>query len=286
VNGTEVINVLIAAVFAVQVALGLMVVFGVMGVINMAHGEFFMLGAFVVYVCHEQGLGVWLGILMAPIILAGFGLLVERVLIRPLYPRGDLSSLLATFGLSIALQQSARLVFGAQPVAVPAPIRSSVHFFGITYPTYRLVASAVALVVILLVVLLMTKTMFGVRMKSTMDSAEVAESMGTDTRRISALAFALGAGLAGLAGALMAPFLGVSSTMGLEQTVQSFLVVIVGGLGTVVGTLGGGVLIGGGSALANVWFGGAAARILILGIAAGVMLLRPSGLFAPQRRSA
>jgi branched-chain amino acid transport system permease protein/urea transport system permease protein len=251
-----------------------------MRVINMAHGEFFMLGAYTMVVVTSAGLSPWLGIALAPLVLWLFGLVTERVLIRPLYQRNDLSSLLATFGLSIILQQSVRLVFGPQSQTVPNPLPGAVEIFGTVYPAYRLVAALISLAVIIGVGLLIYRSTFGIRIRATMQNPEAARSLGTNTTRVSASAFALGAGLAGLAGALMAPFVGVVSNMGLEQTVRSFLVVIIGGLGSITGTFGGGAIVGGGETALSVPLGGTIARVVILAFAIVIMLVRPRGIFA------
>jgi urea transport system permease protein len=285
-NGTDILNIAVAAAFTVEVALGLMIIFGVMRVINMAHGEFFMLGAYTVVVVTTAGVNPWVGILLAPIVLGVLGMLTERAIIRPLYRRRDLSSLLATFGLSIVLQQVVRLIFGPQARTVPTPIEGSVDVFGTVYPTYRLVAMLLCVVSIGGVALLLYRTAFGIRVRATIENAEVAAALGTNTGRMASIAFGLGAALAGFAGALMAPFIGVVSTMGLEQTVRSFLVVITGGLGSVAGTIGGGVIIGGGESALTVPFSGTVAQISVLVLAIIVMLLRPQGLFASRGRTA
>jgi urea transport system permease protein len=276
---TDLLNIAVAAIFTVEIALGLMIIFGVMRVINMAHGEFYMLGAYTVVVVTQAGWNIWLGILLATTLLWVFGMLMERVIIRPLYGRGDLSSLLATFGVSIILQQGVRLAFGPQSLMVPNPIPETVSLFGSVYPAYRLVAALISLAATIGVSVMLYKSSFGIRVRATMENAEAARSLGTNTNRVSAFGFALGAALSGLAGALMAPFVGVTSTMGLEQTVRSFLVVITGGLDNIMGAFGGGVLIGGGETALNSPFGGTIARFAVLGLAIVVMLIRPNGLF-------
>lgn len=281
---TDLLNIVVATVFTIQIALGLMIIFGVMRVINMAHGEFFMLGAYVMVGAVNLGLSPWIGILLAAPLLGGFGMLVERILIRHVYLRADLSSLLVTFGLSIVLQQAVRLAFGPQARTVPTPVEGTVSIMGASYPTYRLLAAGIALVISLVLALLLFRSHFGVRVRATMENPEVAGAMGTNTTRVSSLAFGVGTGLAGLAGALMSPFLGVAADMGLVQTVRSFLVVITGGLGSLSGTAGGGVLIGGGQSAANVWLGGALAQIAVLLVAMVVMLVRPRGLFSSEGR--
>lgn len=278
-NSTDLLNLLVVAVFTVQIALGLTIIFGVMRVINMAHGEFFMLGAFTVVVATDAGLDPWIGIALAPVVLAAFGMLVERGVIRGLYQRRDLSTLLATFGLSVVLQQGARLIWGPQSHTVPEPITGTASIFGTVYPIYRLVAAAIALAAIAGLVLAY-RSSFGIRVRAMIDNAEMAASLGTNTGRIGTVAFGLGAAFAGFAGALMAPFVGVVYSMGLEQTVRSFLVVITGGMGSIVGSIGSGVLIGGGESALSIPFGGTMARILILLVAIAVMVLRPQGIFS------
>ncbi|MFL0713687.1 MAG: branched-chain amino acid ABC transporter permease [Microcella pacifica] len=282
---TDIINITVVTVFTIQIALGLLIIFGVMKVINMAHGEFFMLGAYTMVVTTSLGINPWLGIIIASALLAGFGMLVERLMIRPIYGRADLSSLLVTFGLSIVLQQTVRLVFGPQPLTVPNPVEGTVDILGTAYPSYRLIAAAIALVVTIGLALLLFRSVFGIRLRATISNTEVASALGTNTGLVGNLTFGLGAGLAGLAGALMAPFVGVVSTMGLDQTVRSFLVVITGGLGSLGGTVGGGVLIGGGQSAMSVWFDGTIAQVAVLLLAMIVMLLRPRGLFAGKARS-
>jgi branched-subunit amino acid ABC-type transport system permease component len=152
------------------------------------------------------------------------------------------------------------------------------------YPTYRLVAAGLALVVTIGTALVLFRSTFGVRVRATIENPEVASSLGTNTVRIANQAFGLGAALAGFAGALMAPFVGVASTMGLEQTVRSFLVVITGGLGSVTGTAAGGVLVGGGQSAGSIWFGGTVAQVAVLVLAMLVMLVRPRGLFGVRGR--
>lgn len=279
-NGTDVLNLVVTSVFTVQIALGLTIIFGVMRVINMAHGDFFMLGAFTMVTVSNSGLPVWVGIVLAPIVVGALGAAVERGIVRRLYGRRDLSTLLATFALSIAFEQLVDLIWGPQSFTVRAPINGTVTVIGATYPTYRLVAAGVAVLVIAAVALLIYRTAFGIRIRATMQDGETAAALGTNTHAITSSAFGLGTALAGLAGALMAPFVGVNYAMGLAQTVQSFLVVITGGMGSIGGTVGGGILIGGGQSALSVPLSGTVAEILVLLLAIFVMLLRPGGIFS------
>ncbi len=279
-------NAIVATVFTAQVALGLMVVFGVMKIINMAHGEFFMLGAFVMVVVDRLGANLWLGILLAPLLLGALGVAIERGIIRRLYVRKDLSTLLVTFGLSIVLQQLIRLIFGPQSLSVGSPIEGSLTVFGTQYPSYRLVAAGISVVVTAAIAYAMYRTSWGIRVRATAESSTTASALGVNTGRMFSSTFAVGAGLAGLAGALMAPFIGVNALMGLEQTVRSFLVVITGGMGSIGGTIGGSVIIGGGQSVAGVWLSGSATQLLVLAVAMLTILLRPQGLFSRKTRIA
>lgn len=276
----DVLNITNAAVFLIMVALGLTIIFGVMKVINLAHGEFFMVGAYTAYFVSTLGVSPWVGILAAPCVLAILGVVAERTIIRPLYVRRDLSTLLATFGLALVLQQAVRLIFGPQSQTVAAPIAGSTDVFGAVYPTYRLVAMAIAIAVIVVVALLLFRSGFGTRVRATMEDPETAATLGTNVGRVYSGTFALGAALAGLAGALMVPVIGAIPTMGLEWVVRSFLVVITGGMGSVLGTVGGGVLIGGGESALNIMTSGTVARVGILLVAIAVILIRPQGLVA------
>lgn len=262
------------------VALGLFIVFGMMKVINMAHGEFYMLGAYAMWWLLQHGVNFWLNLVVAALAVGLFGIVVERTIVQRLYARGDLSTLLATFGLSILLQRGVAIAFGDRPQFVASPISGGPVILGNTYPVYQIVATLLAVAAIAAVVLLFKLTDFGLRARATMLNPGMAAALGIDTARMNALSFALGSALAGLAGALAAPFVSVVPTMGLDWVIRSFLVVIVAGAGSLVAALGGAAIVGGWEAWFTAVYDATYAQITVLVIVWALVLLRPRGLFA------
>lgn len=269
-----------AAVFLVVVALGLVVIFGVMKVINMAHGELFMLGAYTAWWVSSHGVSFWIALLVAPVVVGGVGLLVERLVVRTLYARRDLSTLLATAGISILLQQLVSLGFGSQPQSVDPPLTGRVVLMGQAFGTYQFVAVGLSLVVVAAVYWLLRRTAFGLRARATVESPEMAGAMGIHSGRMNMAAFALGSALAGFGGAVLAPFTGLSPTMGIDYVVQSFLVVIVGGSSVVTGALGGGAVVGGGQSLLSANLSPTVAEMAILFLVMVLVVARPQGVFS------
>jgi urea transport system permease protein len=279
------VDVLAAMLFLAVVALGLWVVFGMMRVLNLAHGELFMLGAFVAAWCVQLGLTVWAALLLAPILVGVVGVVLERTVIRRLYVRKDLSTLLATVGVSVILQRVMALAMGSKPQNVTAPVRGNFDFLGQPYITYKAIAMVLAVTVIAAVVLLFLRTPFGLKARATIENPEMAAAMGVDTTRMHMAAFGLGAALAGFGGALMSPLVTVVPTMGLDWAVRSFLVVIVGGGAALGGALGGGALIGGTESLTTIVLNATVGSLLVLAVTMIVVVVRPNGLLAGRRAS-
>jgi branched-chain amino acid transport system permease protein len=216
-----------AFAFLVLSAAGLAVIFGMMGVINLAHGEFIMCGAYVTAVTARAGLPLPLAIVSGALAAAVVGLVVERLVIRHLYHR-PLDSIVATWGISLIATQGVLILLGSTMQGIGTPL-GSVVVGDRSYSAYRLVlmASAVALLVALW--LLFYRTRYGVTARATIASPNMARALGVDTRRVYALTFALGAALAGLAGGLYAPTMTMVPTMGATFMVESFVTVVVGG---------------------------------------------------------
>jgi len=225
------------------VSLGLAIVFGLMNVINMAHGEFMMLGGYVVLVCHQTGLGVLPGILLAPIAIALLGLLVEGLLIQRVYTR-VVDTILATWGLSILLKQLVVLGFGPGSHAVPNPLPGLASMAGLEYPAYRLFIMLVTLFALLATFWLFFRTDFGLSARCVIANRGMAACLGIDTRLLDRFTFACGSGLAGLAGAVMAPIVSLDPQMGLGFLVPAFLSILIGGLGSVATPLAGASIVG------------------------------------------
>src|SRR5262249_55652982 len=220
----------VAAVLALS-ALGLTIIYGVMGVVNLAHGEFVMLGAYSLLVLSGP-LGPWAAIALTPVVVGAIGLLVDRSLIRRLY-HDPVKSMLGTFGLAIVIRQLVLIVGGPELRYVPLPIAGSVSLLGERFPVWRLVLIAFAVVTGVAVALWLGRSRTGLKVRTTARDAEIAATLGMNVSRVNALAFALGAGLAGLAGALIAPLNSVYPNMGVSYLVGAFLVVILAGLGSI-----------------------------------------------------
>jgi urea transport system permease protein len=261
----------------ILVALGLVVVFGMMRVINMAHGELFMLGAYVVVAAKALGLPFWLGVLAAPFLVGLAGLAIELLLIRHVYRR-PLDTILATWGLSIAIKQAVVLVFGPAAFSVPLPVDATLTLGAFAYPVYRLVLTGLALLIIAATFWLFLKTDFGLIARAVIARPQTAAVLGIDTRRVMRASFVLGTGLAGLAGALVAPLISVDPQMGLGYLVPAFLAILIGGAGPLAGVLVGGGLVGGVDSLLTLRISPVAAQIAVFALAVVVIRLRPSGI--------
>jgi urea transport system permease protein len=220
----------VGAVLALS-ALGLTVIYGVMGVVNLAHGEFVMLGAYSMAVLSGP-LGPWTAIALTPLIVGAIGLVVDRGLIRWLY-QNPIKSMLGTFGLGIVIRQLVLIAEGPGLRYVDLPITSSVALLGEQLPVWRLVLIALAVVTGVVVALWLSRSAAGLKVRIATADADVASALGTNVSRVNALAFALGTALAGLAGALVAPLNSVYPNMGVTYLVGAFLVVILAGLGSI-----------------------------------------------------
>ena len=211
-------------------ALGMGIVFGLMGVINLAHGEFMMLGAYAAVVVHQAGLSHWLSVAVAGAAMFGVGGAIEAGLIRHIHRRPELT-ILATFGLAIVLRQVAELIFGKDLRTVPNPNPGATEAFGVLYPTYRYLVIVIALGIVIAVLAVFTRSRFGLKIRAVVAHSELAETVGIRTSRVNFLAFGIGAATAGMAGALLAPLGSVSPEMGRFYLPGAFLVVIAGGVG-------------------------------------------------------
>jgi urea transport system permease protein len=220
----------VGAVLALS-ALGLTIIYGVMGVVNLAHGEFVMLGAYSMVVLNGP-LGPWAAIALTPIVVGVTGLLVDRSLIRWLY-HDPIKSMLGTFGLAIVIRQLVLIVEGPELRYVGLPLTTSVSLLGEQFPVWRLVLITFALVIGIAVALWLARSATGLKVRTTTQDADIAAALGMNVSRVNALAFAVGTGLAGLAGALIAPLNSVYPNMGVAYLVGAFLVVILAGLGSI-----------------------------------------------------
>lgn len=259
------------------VAVGLAVIFSLLRVLNLAHGEFLMLGAYTVLLATNAGVPFWGAVALAPAALAVLGAVVEFVLIRRLAGR-PLDSILATWGLAILLRQAVVLQFGPASQNVDAPTSAMLLLANVAYPQYRLLVMAVAAAVLASVVLLFTATRFGLHARAAIARPEVAAALGVPVHRVAARAFVLGAALAGLAGALIAPLISVDPNMGLGYLVPAFLAMLVGGGASVFGVLAGAAVVGGADSVLGLYLSSVWAQIAVFVLAVLLIRLRPSGL--------
>jgi branched-chain amino acid transport system permease protein len=275
-------NGLIIGAFYVLMALGLSLILNLSGVINFAHGGFLAIGGYIAYSLTPY-LGFWGALAVSPFLTALIGLALERTLIRRLYGRDPVYGLLLTFGLAFIFEDGTRFIWGAQglPVSIPAfmaqPLSS--EFFFIT--GYRLFMVAMVIVVVAVLFLLLRFTRIGVRIRAGTLDLDTVASLGVNVRALRSLNFAVGIFLAGLAGVLAGGQLGLDPTMGTGLLMPSFIAIIVGGVGSLPGTLLGGLLIGVAAGLTTVFFPSASEAVIYIMMAV-VLLVRPRGLLGEE----
>lgn len=226
----------------VLIALGLALIFGMMRIINLAHGEFIMIGAFVALFAVRSGISIWLAIPLAAIAVGVFGVIVERLLIQHLYGRLA-ATMLATWGLSLIMIQVVVLLFGASTRGMSTPL-GSIRFGRFSVSHYSLVLVLAAIVLLALVFWVFTRTNYGVLARAAIQQPEVAAAVGINVRRINMVTFGFGSALAGAAGALLAPVVGVVPSMGQAFVARAFVTVIVGGPAFLTGTSTAAALLG------------------------------------------
>lgn len=277
-------------------AIGLAIVFGLMGVINMAHGELMALGSYVTYLTANtfakfapQWMDIYLfvAIALAFLVTCAFGYLLERGFVRFFYNR-PLDTLLATWGLSLILQQTYRSIFGAQEVSVPLPQWLSGAWepvVGIQLPISRLFIIGLTIAVAVGVYLLLNRTRWGLKVRAVTQNRAMSEAVGIDTQRLDALTFALGAGLAGVAGCVFTMIGSTNPGTGQLYIVDSFIVVVFGGVQSLIGTALSGFVIAQSQSTLEYLISGSMARVTILLLVIVVLYFRPNGLFATKSRS-
>jgi branched-chain amino acid transport system permease protein len=274
-------NGLVAGSFYALLSLGLAVIFGMLGVVNFAHGAFYMLGAFGAYILlQEAGIGFWWSLILAPLVMGTFGMLIERLLIRRLYRLDPLYNFLLTFGLTLMLQDLVRLRYGVQgqPYGTPPGLEGAVNLGLFIYPTYRLFTIVFAVAVCILVWYIIVRTRVGMIIRASTEKPDLTRALGINVDRWVTPVFGFGVALAALAGVLAAPMRNVSPLMGGDMIIVVFAVVVIGGLGSIFGAVLAGFLIGVVTTLGGVFYP-SIANTLVFILMALVILWRPSGLF-------
>jgi branched-chain amino acid transport system permease protein len=274
----QLVNGIVWGCIMALVALGLSLIFGQMGVINMAHGEFYMVGAVGLFLIMGLLNSFWPAVLLVGVVMMAAGALLERTVMRP-FEGKPTPSMIATIGLSYVIQQLALIFFGGTPKQVVYPISGVLALGSLRLPTYRVVVAGIALVLMAGLWLLLYRTNLGTSIRACMQDRDTAEALGINTGRVSTLTFGLGAGLAGVGGALAAPVSQVFFLMGSDVVLFAFIVVIVGGLGSLKGALVAAVGLSAVEGLLNTVVSPVRARALVFLLMAVVLMVRPRGLF-------
>lgn len=264
----------------VLLAIGLSLIFGMLTVVNFAHGAFYMLGAYVGLWLLMQGVNFWICLLLVPLLVGGIGLAVERVLIRPLYGRGIDYPLLLTFGLGYVIVELVRIGFGKSgyPVATPELLQGATYIGVGYFPLYRLFVIAATGLILVGLWLFLERTSFGLIIRAGARDPEIIRVLGVNVRKVWLMVFGLGTGIAALAGILSAPLQGVIPEMGGPVLAEAFVVTVVGGMGSLLGAVLAGLLVGVVVSITSL-FAPEMAKVSIFALMAVVLMIRPQGFF-------
>ena len=280
----QTVNGVVTGMILALVASGLTLIFGIMDVVNFAHGELFMLGAYLGFVVFVSTGSFWLALVGAALVVAILGAAMQIVALRPLIGRDPLNTILATFGVSLVLQNYALWQFGPVVRKIPAPIGSQFTLFYLQYPWYRLLVAALSAAIIGGFWLFLKHGKFGVWIRATAQDRVMAQAMGIPVPLVYTGVFAIGSAMAAASGVLFAPMVGVSHTMGLDWVLKAFIVVVVGGMGNFVGSIVAAIFISLIEAYTTIWLDPSRAVIVSFVILILTLLFRPTGLFAATPR--
>jgi branched-chain amino acid transport system permease protein len=279
----SVFNGLILGAFYAVVALGLSLIMNLTGTINLAHASFLTLAGYLAFTLVLHGSPFWLALILAPLLTVVVGVIVERTLIRPLYGRDPIYSLLLTFGLALVAEEAYRLIWGANgvPFSPPSSLSGTVQLGFMAYPVFRLFIALVLVIVIAALTLFLRGTRFGLRLRAAILDSEMIAALGTNTQLLYMINFGIGILLAGIAGVLGAGLLGLNPTSGNALLMPAFICVIIGGMGSLLGSIAGGILIGVVIALTTLYIP-AASEVSMYVLMAVVLSIRPRGLFGEE----
>ena len=280
---TQLFNGLILGAFYAVVALGLSLIMNLTGTINLAHASFLTLAGYIAFVMILHGSSFYVALIVAPLLTVIVGIIAERVLIRPMYGRDPIYSLLLTFGLALVAEEVYRLIWGANgvPFSAPAALNGTVNLGFMQYPIFRLFIAGVLIVVIIGLTLFLRGTRFGLRLRAAVLDSEMIAALGTNTQILYMFNFGVGILLAGIAGVLGAVLLGLNPTSGNALLMPAFICVIIGGMGSLLGSIAGGILIGIVIAVTTLYIP-AASEVSMYILMAIVLSIRPRGLFGEE----
>jgi branched-chain amino acid transport system permease protein len=268
--------------FVVLVVLGLGVIASMMGIFNFAHGEFVLLGAYTVFLFDQWELPIWLGMTAAPFVVALIGLLLERTIIHRFYA-APIIAMLGTYAIGVIIRESVRGMIGGLYHAVPEPVPGLIKIGDISFSKWRLIVILITILVVLGSYLLLKRTTLGLKIRASLENPGLARIAAISTGRIYALTFSFGAALAGLAGALMVPAFSLSADLGVRFLIQGFLAIMLGGIGTFEGPIGGAAIIGATTAGFPWVMNPVLADVIVFVLAIIAVRFRPAGLFIKKR---
>jgi len=279
----QLLNAVALSALLFLVSVGLSLVFGILRVVNFAHGMFYMLGAYLGFTLAARSGSFWLALVLAPPLVGLVGAALESSTLRFIYARPPIYQVILTFGLSLMLEECVRIGWGATALSVDAPawLQGSVALGGTVFPTYRVFLIAVGGLVGAWLWLFLKATRAGLVIRAVAQNAEMADCLGTDVRRVRTAVFGLACALAGLGGVVAAPMLSAYLGMGISVIVDAFVVVVIGGLGSIGGSMVGSLIVG----AAQTWGGffiSEVAMAIMYAVMAAILVFRPWGLFGEE----
>jgi branched-subunit amino acid ABC-type transport system permease component len=277
----QVINGIVSGMILALVASGLTLIFGIMDVVNFAHGELFMLGAYVGTTTMVLTGNFWLALVVASLAIALLGAVIQVTTLRPLLGRDPLTTILATFGISLVLQNYALYQFGPVARKIQEPFTGHFKLFYLEYPWYRIAIALLSAAIIGALWLFMKYGKYGIWIRATTQDRIMAQAMGIPVPLVHTLVFAIGAAMAAASGVLFGPLVGVNHAMGLDLILKAFIVVVVGGMGNLGGSILASIFISMLEAFASIWVSPAQAIIVSFVVLILTLLFRPTGLFVP-----
>jgi branched-subunit amino acid ABC-type transport system permease component len=280
----QTVNGIVTGMILALVASGLTLIFGIMDVVNFAHGELFMLGAYVGVLTMAATGNFWLALIAATIAIALLGAVIYLTTLRPLLGRDPLTTILATFGISLVLQNYALWQFGPVARKIAEPITGHFTLFYLQYPWYRVVIALISAAIIGGLWLFLKFGTWGIWIRATTQDRVMAQAMGIPVPSVLTTVFAIGAAMAGASGVLFGPLTAVDSSMGVDWILKVFIVVVVGGMGSLAGSIAAALMISLLEAYASLWVSPAQAVIVSFVVLILTLLFRPTGLFAATGR--
>jgi branched-subunit amino acid ABC-type transport system permease component len=277
----QTLNGIVTGMILALVASGLTLIFGIMEVVNFAHGELFMLGAYVGTTVLVTTGNFWVALLVASVTIALLGAAIQITTLRPLLERDPLTTILATFGISLVLQNYALWQYGPVPRKILEPFTGHFQLFYLEYPYYRIVIALLSAAIISALYLFLKYGTYGIWIRATTQDRVMAAAMGIPVPLVHTVVFAIGAGMAAASGVLFGPLVGVNHAMGLDWILKAFIVVVVGGMGNLAGSILASIFISLLEAYASLWVSPSQAVIVSFVALILTLLIRPTGLFVP-----